>query len=166
MAATIHLKTLPLALNDTEVRQEITPTIERYVMLNLRDEDVEVVDLDLNISFNRSLGSVDINAIAPIGSMILSPVFTTISGITDILVASGAEATNAPVWAVLAIDVSRSMEQTLAGNNTTVDEERRMAIVKQAAAEFVEIVEPHPSTPVAVSVVPWGGSVGCAARAK
>ena len=37
VAATIHLKTLPLALNDTEVRQEITPTIERYVMLNLRE---------------------------------------------------------------------------------------------------------------------------------
>ena len=159
VAATLHMKTLPLTLNDTEVRQEITPTIERYILLNIRDEDVEVGDLDLNISFNRSLGSVDIQAMAPIGSMILSSVFTTIAGISDIFVGSGAEVASAPVWAVLAIDVSRSMEQTLAGGATTVDEERRMNIVKEAAAEFIEVVEPDPSTPVAVGVVPWAGSV-------
>ena len=159
VAATLEMNSLPLPLTDAEIRQEITPTIERYVLFNLQDEDVEVADLELDISFNRSLGSVDIRAMAPIGSMILSTAFTTISGITDIFVGSGAEAANTPVWAVLAIDVSRSMDQTLAGNSTTVDEERRMFIVKEAALEFVQIVEPDPSIPVAVGVAPWAGSV-------
>ena len=80
------------------------------------------------------------------------------SGPDEMAVGAGAEAGSGALWAVLAIDVSRTMNLNLAGDFTDTDADRRTNIVKAAAKDFLDGVEPNPDTPVAVGIVPWARS--------
>ena len=71
------------------------------------------------------------------------------------------ESLTVPIEAVLAIDVSESMKSALdsgyAWTNpfTNIVIDRRMTILKRAASNLVDILDPNEENLVAISVVPW-----------
>ena len=146
------------------VKTDLQAVAERYVWLNLsanlRGEALRQSDIKLVLDINRSQGTVGIEAAAPIGRTLLSAALGGYAGPEQIAVGSGAEAGSGAIWAVLAIDVSRTMGFALNGGSAATDAEQRIHIVRAAAKEFVAAVKPNPDTPVAVGVVPWAWSVG------
>ena len=74
-------------------------------------------------------------------------------------VQSGVELSVRPVELVIAIDSSSSMLNTLEGAVPGLGEPSRMDVVRAAALNLVEILEPSAGTRVAVGIVPWEGKV-------
>ena len=143
-------------------------TAERYVWLNLKsnlnDDTLKQSDVKTTLDVNRTTGIVDVTVDAPIGTSLLSRV-VGYHGPDNIVVSAGADAGTGPVWAILALDISRSMDATLAGKVAATPEESRMAIVKDAAKDFVEEIlsetdSDTPSPSVSIGIVPWANSVG------
>ena len=69
-------------------------------------------------------------------------------------VKSGTQRIESLTEVVLAIDTGSSMGKTLDGRSTTGNDSR-LAIVKEAAADLVDILAPDGSTSVAIGIVPW-----------
>ena len=163
VAATLRLRDLPAGQDDAAVEANLQAVAERYAWLNLSanlsDEALKKSVVKVVLDINRSQGTVGVEAEAPIGRTLLGAALGGYSGPGHIAVGAGAEAGSGAIWAVLAIDVSRTMSQTLAGVPTDTGPEQRIHIVRAAAKEFVAAVEPNPDTPVAVGVVPWAWSV-------
>ena len=164
VAATLRLRALPADQDAATVKTDLQAVAERYVWLNLsanlRDEALRQSDINLVLDINRSQGTVGIEAAAPIGRTLVSAALGGYPGPGQIAVGSGAEAGSGAIWAVLALDVSRTMGFALNGGSAATDAEQRIHIVRAAAKEFVAAVNPNPDTPVAVGVVPWAWSVG------
>ena len=64
-----------------------------------------------------------------------------------------------PAEVVLAIDMSSSMSLGVDGSRSVPESSSRMGVVKQAARELVEMLEPSPSHRIAVGLAPWSYSV-------
>ena len=163
LAATLRLRGLSADVDQAAVNADLQATAERYVWLNLaeslRDEALTQQDLTVVLDVNRAEGTVGVSVDAPIGRTLLSSMMLDYSGPEGMAVGAGAEAGSGALWAVLALDVSRTMNLNLAGNTAQTDAERRINIVKAAAKDFLDAVEPNPDTPVAVGIVPWARSV-------
>ena len=163
VAATLRLRALPANQDPATVRADLQSVAERYVWLNLgtnlRGEALEKRDVAVILNINRSLGTVGVEATAPIGRALLG-VIMDYSGLDAMTVGPGAEAGAGAVWAVLAIDTSYSMSRTLMDMNTDNDAERRIGMVTVAAKEFVAEVNPRSAPSVAIGVVPWDHLVG------
>ena len=163
VAATLRLRSLPADTEDSEVQADLEAMAQRYAWLNLAGNlsgaDLKRSDIGVTLDIDRVQEAVGVEVTAPIGQPLLSPVLAGYSGPGQITVGAGAEAGSEGVWAVLAIDVSRSMSDGLDGTFGVSETEQRMHIVREAAREFVGAVGPTPDTPVAVGVVPWAWSV-------
>ena len=154
-----------LGRTESEIAGELTPLARGFVESNLQHlttaRRVRAAEtLTLTVTPNRESGVVAISAKADLGGFLFSPHFFSVTESEAwISVSSRAAATMAPLAMVLAIDVSTSMTQTLAGDYRGAIWTRRLEIVRQASRNLVDIVRPNPDTPVSVGLVPWGAKV-------
>lgn len=163
LATTQRLQGLPADMSDADVEATLRPMARRYVGVNLRDnwtmgtlgdEDV-AIDLDID----RSAGAVGVQVSSGKFGRTLTGRFVGYSGPKKMVQRSGAEQEEVPVWAVLAIDISRSMTQELDGSTEQTSSSRRIDIVQDAARLFVDTLGPDLAKNIAIGVVPWERSV-------
>lgn len=149
-------------IGDKTLKNALKPVARRYVLANLSHlaparfkkakESLEV-ELDLD----RAQRTVSVTATADLGGTLFSrhlPLLGNYAGPEATVVKAGVETESTPVEVVLAIDITSSMEEDLAGRRHSGNE-NRMDIVKRAAKSLVEILDPNGYNRVAVGIVPW-----------
>ena len=150
-------------ITDDDLKAALAPVARRYVLLNLSHLSAgrytrAVESLVLEVIPNRTQGTVDVTAQADLGGFLLASTLPLLSGVAQvesIKTESRVKSAVNPIEVVLAIDTSKSMERALDGKKTSGDTSSRMAIVKQAAKDLVDILGPAADNRVAVGVVPW-----------
>ena len=147
IAATMQLRTFPPEVEDAVVLTSLQTTAERFVALNLDDtlSNEERGKISVTVAMDRPRGRVAVSAEAPLGRTLFGP-FHGYLGLSSIRADSGADYDWTALWAVLALDVSRTMSRTLDGRWTRTPTEQRIGVVRAAAKEFVASVEPNPDT--------------------
>ena len=164
MAAANEMRRLPPETPDDALRDALERTARTYAALNLAHLGGERLarareTLSVAVTPHRSRGAVDVVARADLGGTLLSQHFAFAGNYTSprtIAAAAGAESATGPVEMVLAIDVSTSMDMPLAGGSLTGGAaDSRMEIVKRAAGELVDILDPGAHSRVAIGLVPW-----------
>ena len=177
VAATMELKRLPTQTTDEVVQTTLQQVAENYVTLNLAYLPEERLTraketLTVEVAPNRASSTVDVAASADLGGTLFTrhlPLAGNYTGPEKIAVAAKVESLTVPIEVALAIDVSQSMDNQLdgspAGHRWVIDEsdgsyqivtiDSRMTIVKRAASQLVDILDPNEENRVAVSVVPW-----------
>ena len=166
VATTLRMGQIRSTLSDAEIGAALEPIARRYIELNLthlpeRRLTRAKETLVLTVSPNREAGTVHIVAESDLGGTLLSrhmPMLGLYKGPEAIHVGAGAERTVNAIEVVLAIDVSGSMVSTLAGRRAAPGQ-RRIDIIKRAAASLVDILDPNSGDRVAVGVVPWDAAV-------
>ncbi len=157
LAATRYMATLPSSLSDAQVKAALKPLAERYILANLpeakRDRAADTLVVDPRP--NRLAGTVDIEAEADLGGAVFGRwLWGSVAGKTH--VASRTERMAGLTEVALAIDVTGSMGDDLAGNTPSNSSPERMEIVKQAALQLVDVLNAGaPAGSVAVGLVPW-----------
>jgi len=160
------------SMSDTALKAALLPVAKRYVEVNLahlaperlaRAKATLVVGLDLN----RTQRTVGVTAQADLGGTLFAralPLLGRYEGPDAITAAGGVKSESTPVEVVLAIDISSSMANALDGTTRSRDSTgSRMAIVKRAAKDLVDILDPNGYNRVAVGIVPWHVNVRLAA---
>ena len=170
VAATMHmsrlLKDRP-AIGEAELKAELEDVVRRYVVLNLEHlprerRDLAISTLAVDVAPNRSTRTVNTSVRAELGGALLSrhmPFFSDAVSAGAVNAVARVEQTRVPAEVVLAIDMSSSMTWGVDGTRSVPEASSRMGIVKQAARELVEVLEPSPSHRIAVGLVPWSFSV-------
>ena len=159
IAATLELQDLSGTMSDTQAG-EMQAVAERYVRFNLAGNLPEasrtkmLETLDVKVVVDQSLGSIDVTANADLGGTLLSKWLLAYSGPERMEANSGGEGSLGATEIVLAIDTTGSMADSLDGL-TRGGPTSRMAIVKKAAVDLVDILESFPNSVVAVGIVPW-----------
>ncbi len=151
------------SVSEADLKAALEPVAKRYVLLNLahlapdrlqRAKDTLKVALDVD----RARRTVGVTASADLGGTLFSrslPLLGSYKGPEATVAKAGVESRPTPVEVVLAIDISKSMEQDLDGAWNAPAGNRRIAIVKKAAKHLVDIVAPDEENRVAVGLVPW-----------
>ena len=160
IAATLELQDLVGTMSAEEAGDALNPLAERYVRFNLAANLPEASrskmenTLEVKVTVGESLDSIDVNAKADLGGTLLSKWLLAYSGPGKIPAHSGVEGSLGATEIVLAIDTTGSMNSSLDGS-TQGGPTSRMAIVKKAAVDLVDVLESFPSSVVAVGIVPW-----------
>ena len=164
IAVTIELQNLPGTISDKDAGTQLQPLAKRYVWFNLAGNLPEAVrkTLEENLEKNlvvavvvdRSLGSIDVTVNADLGGTLLSKWLLAYPGPGKMTADSGVEGSLGATEIVLAIDTTGSMSYSLDGS-TQGGPTSRMAIVKKAAVDLVDVLESFPNSVVAVGIVPW-----------
>lgn len=154
MSATLELGQLPGSMSDSDMRERLMSVARKYAVLNVLenvgDPDLEPADIEVTLDIDQRAGTVGASVQADIVDTVMSHWILGYSGPGRVVRKSGVESVGNPVEVVLAIDTSGSMELTLGGSGPS-----RMSIVKRAAADLVDILEPGEGNQVAIGVVPW-----------
>ena len=164
VAATLELQDLYGTMSDEDAEAALQPLVERYVRFNLAANLPEasrarmLETLEVQVEVDQSLGSIDVVANADLGGTLLSKWFLAYSGPDKTSVDSGVEGSLGATEIVLAIDTTGSMNYSLDGS-TQGGPTSRMAIVKKAAVDLVDVLESFPNSVVAVGIVPWNWRV-------
>ena len=178
MSATLELGGLPRSMPDTEVEDRLLSVARKYAVLNVlgnaNDPDLRAENIGLTLDIDRAAGVVGATVRADIAQNLMSQRLFGQSGPGAIARKSAVESLSNPVEVVLAIDISQSMERALDGGyaQRAIPEfdiagtPSRMEIVKQAALELVDILDPNEENRVAVGVVPWHILVGLDGSAR
>ena len=170
VAATLemgHLMDTQPGISDADLKAKLSALAQRYVMLNLGHLSAERLaqatsTLVVTVVPNRAQRTVDVSVEADLGGTILSrhmPLLGEFAGSGATRVATQVESVTNPIEVVLAIDISTSMKGLLGGNSCPRCPDNRISIVKRAAANLVNILEPSADNRVAVGVVPWHTAV-------
>ncbi len=159
MAATLELPGLPRGLSDEETESRLLSVARKYAVLNVLgnvdDLDLEPEDIDVTLDVDRAAGTVSATVQADVGGTLMASWLFDYLGPGTIMTRSGVESAGSAVEVVLAIDVSNSMQFTLNMMYATDGRESRMDIVKRAALNLVDILDPNAEGRVAIGVVPW-----------
>ncbi len=160
LAATLRLNSLPDTLSDDDIRDNVLSFARKYAVLNVlgnvNDRDMTAEDVILTFDMDRDLMTVNTTVAADTGKTLISSWLYGYAGPGRVATAAGVESVETTLEVVLAIDVSASMEEDLSGSDVGhADPNSRMSIVKQAAIEMVNVLQPSADTGVAVGVVPW-----------
>ena len=159
MAATLELPGLPRTLSDEDTESRLVAVARKYAVLNVLgnvdDLDLEPEDIVVTLDVDRAAGTVSATVQADIGETLMASWLFDYMGPSTIMTRSGVESAGSAVEAVLAIDVSNSMSFTLDMRYPRPGLESRMDIVKRAALNLVDILDPNEEGRVAVGVVPW-----------
>lgn len=156
LAAVDRMADLDSTLTDKQVVDSLTPLARRYVLANLpagkRQRAADT--LQLTVTPNRKRSTVQVDAQADLGGVAFGRWLygDAMSNLTQ--VKSGTQRIESLTEVVLAIDTGASMGKTLDGKSTTGNDSR-LATVKQAAVDLVDILAPDGSDAVAVGLVPW-----------
>ena len=155
LAAVTHMAGLSDSLTDTQVVTALETVARRYVLANIPSgKRTQAQDtLSLTVTPNRERGTVLVEAEADLGGLVFGG---WLYGNQDraTRVKSGTQRIESLTEVVLAIDTGSSMGKTLDGKSTTGNDSR-LATVKEAAADLVDILAPDGSTSVAIGIVPW-----------
>lgn len=149
-------------ISDADLKAALAPVARRYVLLNLDHLAPDRLQrakqtLKVALELDRARRTVGVTASADLGGTLFSrslPLLGSYKGPESTLAKAGVESTPSPVEVVLAIDVSWSMSRDIEGG-TNAGNPTRMAIVKQAARQLVDVVAPDAGNRVAVGLVPW-----------
>ena len=157
-------------ISDDALTAKLAVIGRRYIELNLMymDDDRRrraMESLALNITLNRNAGTLNVDATADMGGFIMAtalPLFDGLAESGSTSARTGAEQAIPPTEVVLALDVSSSMyyrvdHDTLA--QAWLGDESRMEVVKRAATNVVDVLEPDAFRRVAIGVVPWADAV-------
>lgn len=154
VAATLALQ--QSGASDAELQDIAERHVRFNVLANLRaGRKLEPREIEATLDIDRDAGTVGVTAKAPTGGLLMG-FLHDYRGPEDITTASGAEAATRPLALMLAIDVSLSMARDLRGRRVKPS---RMSIVKAAAHNLADILEPNPEDPIAIGIVPWGTTV-------
>ena len=156
IAATFELQNDPY-LKDAELKT----IARRYVLFNLLDnfDDLEESDVVLTMGIDRANGVVHVRGEAPIGGALFG--FLTGGNYEKPMSSkSGVSQSIAPVAVSLAIDVSESMRLNLEGR-TAYSEKSRMEVVQESAKVMIDALQPNPTDPVKIAVIPWTTESTC-----
>ena len=155
-------------ISDADLQTKLSAVARRYVLLNLQHLSAERLaratsTLVITVVSNRARRTVDIAVEADLGGTILSrhmPLFGEYAGPGTTRVEAQVESVTNPIEVALALDISDSMERLLAGRSPCSGcPDNRISIVKRAAANLVDILQPSADNRVAVGVVPWHSTV-------
>ena len=168
VAATIELKRLPPETTDEALQATLQQVAQNYVSLNLAYLPEERLarakeTLSVEVTPDRAQSTVNVAVSADLGGTLFTrhlPIAGNYTGPAEIAVEAKVESLTVPIEVVLAIDVSSSMELALDGVyawriSETEGIDSRMVIVKRAALQLVDILDPNEDDRVAISVVPW-----------
>ena len=179
IAATVEMDRVTEArpdISDDELKIELKKVARRYVELNLAHLPADRFEkatrtLVVTVEPRRSLRTVDVSVEADLGGTLLAKHLPMIGDSVEpgaMRAQALVESVVNPIEVVLAIDVSQSMKRNLTGggdNCSTVDEclglppDRRLAIVKRAARNLVNVLAPDADNRIAVGLVPWHQAV-------
>ena len=176
IAATLELQDISGTMSDGDAATHLEPVAERYVRFNLaanlpnssRNEVLETFDRDrdrarddpdcdcgpVKVVVDQSQGSIKVTANVNLGGTLLSKWLLAYPGPGVMTADSGVEGSLGATEIVLAIDTTGSMSYSLDGS-TQGGPTSRMAIVKKAAVDLVDVLESFPNSVVAVGIVPW-----------
>ena len=159
VAATLQLRSFPKTVDDATAEAALQQTVQRYIALNVAHmlSAAELRKLAVTVEMDRPLGTVDVRAEAPLGGTLFGAIHGYL-GLSVMQARSGADYDWVPVWAVLAIDVSRTMNNALDGSYGVPLADQRITIVRAAAKEFISAVGPDPDIPIAIGLVPWASA--------
>ena len=154
--------------SDEDLEKALRVTAKRYILLNLSDLSKARYErakqtLVVELKMNRIGGEVDIAATADLGGTLFSRsllIAGNYPGPEVITVESASNSVIAPIEIVLAIDMSDSMRQDLAG--TALEDGApgsRLAMVRSAAKALVATLQPSAERRIAVGIVPWNDQV-------
>ena len=156
-----------------ELTTAVNPVARNYLELNLAylptDRLAQAKEtLQVTVTPDGDRGTVDVATTADLGGTLFSrhlPLLSNYKGPARVGTRAGVETKVTPVEAVLAIDISYSMQNDLEGAIPVEDggEQSRMDIVKDAAKALVNILRPNKHNRVAIGVVPWHLTVRLAA---
>ena len=147
-------------ISDEDLKAALHPVAARYVfhnLLHLPDERLKRVAETIKVEiaeFDRAQRTVKVTAEADLGGTLLSralPLLGNYEGPETTVAHAGVDSESTPVEVVLAVDVSGSMKHGLGKGGTG----SRMDIVKRAAKDLVDVLEPDAHNRVAVGIVPW-----------
>ena len=172
IAATIEMARLldrDPNISDADLKDELDKVATRYIELNLShlsDERFAQAQstLEVEVVPNRSDRTVEVSTKADLGGFVLAKHLPytesvvgegTIPEVHVVQVEARSERVVNPVEVVLAIDISQSMERCVAGGSRCPNANNRISIVKRAATQLVDILDPNPDDAVAIGVVPW-----------
>ena len=167
IAATLemgHLMDTQPGISNADLETKLNAVARRYVMLNLEHLPAERLaratsTLVTTIVANRAQRTVDVSVEADLGGTILSrhmPLLGEYAGSGATRVEAQVESVTNPIEVVLAIDISGSMSSRLTGGTSCPHcTDNRISIVKRAAANLVDILEPNADNRIAVGLVPW-----------
>ena len=160
IATTRHLVTLSPSLTDADMNAALKSMAERYILVNMPEslrEDV-AESLVLNLTANRSAGTVNIVAQADLGGIIFGN-WLYGNPVEAIQVASGTERLESITEVALAIDVTHSMNSLLSDRRSRIenallsDGRSRIEAVKTAAQDLVATLTQDGTA--AIGLVPW-----------
>ncbi len=161
-------------VSDDDLEAELKRIATRYIELNLEhlpeDRLAQAREtLVVMVTPYRDRRTVDVSAEADLGGTLFSrhlPLLGSYTGPAATRADARAESVPNPVEVVLAIDISESMKNDLNGSPRRPDVDSRMDIVKRAAAELVDILDPVEDNRVAIGLVPWHQVVRLGADAR
>lgn len=160
LAATASLADIPSSWTDAQVKTHVTAIATRYALINVPADLKDNDDLTITVEVDRAAGSVGVKLAAPsMATTFLRSAFG-IGVDSAMTIASGAVASKAAAWMMLAVDNSFSMNRTIDGIHTFDDTVKRITIVRQAVADIVDILPPDPAIPIAIGVLEWSDSIG------
>ena len=159
-------------ISDADLETKLSAVARRYVLLNLQYLSAERLaqatsTLVMTVVPNRVQRTVDVSVEADLGGTVLSrhmPLLGEYAGPGATRVEAQIESVTNPVEVVLAIDISMSMKALLDGRSCATCPDNRISIVKRAAANLVDILQPSADNRIAVGVVPWHTAVRLASR--
>ena len=156
-------------ISDADLKVALEEVSKRYVKLNLEYLPADRLaqarnTLKVEVTPNRSLRTVDVLVMADLGGTVLSrhlPIAGNSVGPEKPMRAEAVvESVVNPIEAVLAIDVSISMGFDLEERfRNPASPASRISIVKRAASDLVDILEPDADRRIAVGLVPWHEAV-------
>ena len=176
VAATLemgHLMDTQPGISDADLETKLSAVARRYVMLNLQHLSADRLaratsTLVVTIVPNRAQRTVDVSVEADLGGTLLSrhmPLLGEYEGSGTTRVVTQVESVTNPIEVVLALDISDSMARLLAGRSPCSGcPDNRISIVKGAAANLVDVLQPSADNRVAVGVVPWHATVRLATQ--
>lgn len=162
-AATMEMTRLPATTSDDDLRERLEKVAKNHVLLNLTYLSEKKFTraketLTVQVTPDRAGGTATVVASADLGGTLFSrhlPALGNYTGPEKVGARSGVESQVNPVEVVLAIDTSGSMIRDLSGQPSNGGSDSRMDIVKRAASDLVDILEPSAEKKIAVGVVPW-----------
>ena len=160
LAATLELNRLPNNLTQQQIEDRIRAFARKYgilnVLANTSDPDATADDVEVTFVIDQNLQVVSASIEAGSSPTLLSSWLHGYTGPGEVVARSGVEGVETTVELVLAIDQSESMNLDLRGRNVgQADPDSRMSIVKQAATELVNALQPQAGGNIAIGVVPW-----------
>ena len=159
IAATFELRRRPISESDAQVEAALKSVAERYARFNVLENtagEIKPEDIEVKLEVDRRAGTVGVSVNADVADTLFAKLLYDYEGPGEITTRAGAERETTKAEVVLAMDMTTSMTQNLAGDWPRAGELSRMAIVRRAAHVLVDILDPgDEESMIAVGVVPW-----------